>query len=178
MEQGLFARCRSGFEQFLFDSILVLSINRLIDMSDFNLSEIQPYIFILIGLTLLLIAIFKKSSNARLKKSGLKAEGVIYAKGGASKSNSDESLNIQDKITVRFLTNNDEWITADVNQDFASFFTAQYKEGEPVNIYYDPKNPSNFFVDTKQSEPGGKILFIIGGLIFCGVGIFQFFVNT
>src|SRR5690242_19495953 len=101
-------------------------------MADFNLNEIKPYIFILIGLTLLLIRIFKKTSNASLKKSGLKTEGIIYAKGRASKPNSDDSLNIEGKITVRFITNNNEWITADTKQELASFFTGQYKEGEAV----------------------------------------------
>ena len=45
-------------------------------MEDFTLKELQPYIFLLIGLGSVLLAIFKKSDKANLKETGQKAEGV------------------------------------------------------------------------------------------------------
>jgi len=40
----------------------------------------------------------------------------------------------------------------DLRQDFAIYFTNQYKVGDKVSVYYDIKNPENFLVDTKQSS--------------------------
>jgi hypothetical protein len=37
-----------------------------------------------------------------------------------------------DKVTVGFVTKSKEWVTADIEQAFATFFTGQYKPGEKV----------------------------------------------
>lgn len=144
-------------------------------MSDLNFSEVQPLIFILLGVTLLLIAIFKRSSSSNLRTLGNKTEGIVYTTGYSNDPRYDNSSNIKDKITVRFVTNKNEWITGDVKQGFAIYFTKQYKDGQTLDIYYDPERPSNFFVDTKQSETIGRIVFVVVGLIFCVVGLFQLF---
>lgn len=143
-------------------------------MSDFDFSKLQPLIFTLLGVIVLLIAIFKRTKS-NLKTIGLRTEGIVYTLGCSN--NSDDSSNIKDKITVRFVTNKKEWITGNIKQDFAVYFTKQYKEGETVDVYYDPANPSNFYVDTKQSEITGRILFAIIGLIFCAIGLYQLFLK-
>jgi hypothetical protein len=146
-------------------------------MLDINLTELQPYAFVLLGIILLLVAIFKKSGKANLKSSGLKTEGIIHGLGYSNAPNSDTTPNIKDKVTVRFTTNKKEWITVDIDQKFAVYFSNQYKEGQKVDVYYDPENPSDFFVDTKQSETIGRQLFAVVGLAFCVVGAFQLFLR-
>jgi hypothetical protein len=144
-------------------------------MEDFNLKELQPYIFLLIGLASVLLAIFKKSDKATLKETGQKAQGIIYALGQRNNNTSSfmQNSNIKDKVTIRFLTLDKQWITGDLKQEFAVFFTKQYREGDAVEVYYDPKQPSNFFVDTKQSEKTSRILFAGVGIILSAVGLYQ-----
>ena len=144
-------------------------------MLDFDLTDLQPYLLILVGCVLVLVAIFKKETKPELKLTGVKADGIVFAL--ESKSNSGGFLsgtaNMKDKVTIRFVTQKQEWITEDINQDFATFFTKQYKEGEAVEVYYDPNNPSTFFVNTKQSDKLGRLLFAIVGIVFCTAGIYQ-----
>jgi hypothetical protein len=52
-------------------------------------------------------------------------------------------------------------------------FTGQYKEGESVEVHYDPKNPSDFFVYTKQSETLSRVIFALVGLGFSIIGLYQ-----
>jgi hypothetical protein len=144
-------------------------------MDDFTFKEIQPFIFLLIGLGSVLFAIFKKSNKANLKNTGQKAEGIIYALDQSSNSynSNSQNLSIKDKVTVRFLTMDKQWITGDLEQEFAAFFTRQYKEGDTVDLYYDPEEPSNFFVDTRQSEKTSRIIFVAIGIVLGSVGLYQ-----
>jgi hypothetical protein len=144
-------------------------------MEDFNLKELQPYIFLIIGLGSLLLALFKKSDKANLKGTGQKAEGIIYALGQSSNSTRSftRNSNIKDKVTIRFLTSDRQWITGDLKQEFAAFFTNQYKEGDAVEVYYDPKQPSHFFVETKQSERTARIIFAYVGIVLFATGLYQ-----
>ncbi len=41
-------------------------------MEDFNLHALQPYLFLLAGLGIILFSLFKRSKTARLKLSGRK----------------------------------------------------------------------------------------------------------
>jgi hypothetical protein len=139
-------------------------------MPELDFKEFQPYLFIIGGLSLIVIALLKKASKSHLKQSGLKAEGIVFALEG----NGD---NVKDKVTVRFVTEDKEWITGDINQEFASFFTGQYKKGQSVDVYYDPKNPSHFFVDTKQSETISRVVFAVVGLGFSLIGLYQLLIR-
>ena len=144
-------------------------------MPEIDFKEFQPYLFIIAGLVVVLIAMLKKASKSQLKQTGLKAEGIVFALEGKSNNTSSTSynLNIKDKVTVRFVTQNKEWITGDINQEFAAFFTRQYKEGQSVDVYYDPKKPSDFFVDTTQSETVSRVIFAVVGLGFSLIGLYQ-----
>ncbi|HEY0752010.1 MAG TPA: DUF3592 domain-containing protein [Chitinophagaceae bacterium] len=144
-------------------------------MEDFNIKELQPYIFILIGLGSTLLAIFKKSTTGNLKSTGQKTEGIVYALGQNLDTNTSytQNFNIKNKVTVRFLTMDKQWITGDLKQEFAAFFTKQYKEGERVEVYYDPEKPTNFFVDTKQSEKAARIIVATVGIVLVSAGLYQ-----
>ena len=143
-------------------------------MEDFNVTQLIPIILILIGTTCTLFGIFKKSKESALKANGKKAEGIIFSLEASRKNDIDaHARNVQDIVTVRFVTESQEWITAEVKQDFAIFYTKQYKEGDTVQVYYDPKNPKSFYVDLKQSETLSRLFFSVGGLILIGVGLYK-----
>lgn len=144
-------------------------------MPELEFKEIQPFLFAIAGLALIAISIFKKSSRSYLLESGVKAEGIIYKL--ANKPNNPTSWgssdNIMDKVTVRFVTENKEWITEDIKQDFAGFYTGQYEEGQTIDVYYDPQKPSNFYIDTKQSETFSRMVFAFMGLGLLAIGAYQ-----
>ena len=140
-------------------------------MEELNLRELQPYIFLLFGLASILFAVFSKSEKAKLKENGVKAEGIIYALGQSFAG----STNVKNKVTIRFVTSDSQWITGDLDQDFATFFTGQYKEGDAIEVFYDAKDPSTFFVDTKQSEKISRMVFCIIGIALSGYGLYQLF---
>jgi len=148
-------------------------------MLDFDFDTLRPFIFILVGIVLVLIVVLKKSTKSNLKHTGLKTEGVVYALAARANNTSsiNDSVNVKDKVTIRFVTQNKEWITGDIKQEFAAFFSGQYKEGQKVDVYYDPKNPSNFFVDTKQSEILSKIFFAVVGLTLILIGLYKLLDN-
>jgi hypothetical protein len=140
-------------------------------MGDLNFQEFQPYIFLMLGLGIILYTLFKKTRNANLKASGEKVEGIVFELGRTIRSVGGGT--VMNKVTIRFVTKEKEWITADIKQDFANFYSNQYKEGEPVVIFYDKQNPQNFYVDTKQNETKARIFVFLIGFVFLGVGIYQ-----
>ena len=147
-------------------------------MENFNIHDLRPFAFLMTGSIFILLAIFRRSKQAVLKTKGKKAEGIIFSLERSRIQDNDEiSHNIKDKVTVRFLTESQEWITAELKQDYAVFYTNQYKEGDTIQVYYDPQNPSSFFVDTNQSEISSKLLFAVAGLILFGIGLYQLLVS-
>ena len=142
-------------------------------------NEYQPYIFLLIGIALIVYSCFHKSTTGKLKETGIPVEGIIYEQSSGNDSSGmfGNSSNLKNKITVRFVTQDQDqlWITGVMNQDFAGFYTGQYKEGETVKVYYDKDNPTNFYVDTKQSETLGRIVFGLSGLAFIILGLYKLF---
>lgn len=142
------------------------------------LSQYLPYIFFLIGLILVAVSIFYKSEKAKLKQTGLVADGIVYEQENGINisvlpNNSYQSAN--KKTTIRFVTQKEEWITGMIQQDFQMFYTGQYKNGDAVKVYYDPNNPSNFYVDTKQSEGTARFFMAITGLIFIIIGLYKLY---
>lgn len=146
-------------------------------MQSLDFSQYEPMLFVVVGLIALLIPIIKRDSALKLKESGVKAEGIIYKQEIDSRNNSDfeNSSSSMDKVIVRFVTKDSEWITSEIKQPFALFFSGQYKPGDKVDIYYDPKKPTDFHLDTKQSDLAGRILFAIIGLIFFFIGLYKLF---
>ena len=136
---------------------------------------LQAAIFCLIGVACIVIAIFFTSGNKKLKDTGLVADGIIYSlqqKSGLFGSNDFDS-NVKDKITVRFLTKDDVWITEQLKTSFQISFTGQYKEGQPVKVIYNPDKPSEFMIESRQSGKIGRLIFGLIGLVFLIIGVYQ-----
>ena len=74
---------------------------------------------------------------------------------------------------MRFLTKDDVWITAQVKTNFLISFTGQYKAGEHVKVVYNPDIPSEFMIESKQSEIAGRFIIGAAGLAFLIFGIYQ-----
>lgn len=143
------------------------------------MNEYIPYILITIGIVALVFSIFQKSSQKNLKDSGVLVEGIIFNQDfdNSSLSFDNYARHVKDKITIRFVTKNGEWITEDIKQDFGVFYSGQYKNGDKVNVYYNKDNPKKFYVDIKQSELIGKLVFALVGLVLISIGLFQLFIS-
>ncbi|MBG9377278.1 DUF3592 domain-containing protein [Panacibacter sp. DH6] len=144
-------------------------------MQDFDFKQFEPFLFLIIGLVAVIISTIKRNRSISLKDTGERVEGIIYKLEQSGNRNSDleSSSSTMDKITVRFVTKKQEWITSEIKQPFALFFTGQYKPGDKVEVYYDPTDPANFYVDTKQSELVARIVITVVGLIFCLIGLYK-----
>lgn len=143
-------------------------------MESLNLGQYQPYVFLFIGIVAMILALFYKSKFEKLEKTGERCEGIIFKMDYANSFDSDTtSSDTKNKITVRFVTNKKEWITEDLDTDLTISFTGQYKEGEKVAVIYNPENPSEFTIETKQSQTIGKLALFFVGLVFVGVGIYE-----
>ena len=145
-----------------------------------TLNTYLPFIFLSIGSVSIAIAIFFKSSKSILKETGIEVEGIIFKQERNTNfitQIDDSSSSINNRITVRFVTKKQEWITEVIKQDFQLFYTGQYKDGNTIKIFYDESNPSNFFVDTKQSEYIVRIMFSIVGLVFISIGLYKIIFN-
>ena len=145
-----------------------------------TLNTYLPFIFLGIGSVSIAIAIFFKSSKSILKETGIEVEGIIFKQERNTNfitQIDDSSSSINNRITVRFVTKKQEWITEVIKQDFQLFYTSQYKDGNTIKIFYDESNPSNFFVDTKQSEYIVRIMFSIVGLVFISIGLYKIIFN-
>ena len=149
-------------------------------MNENLFSEYQPYIFLAVGLIVLAVSLLFESKKSRLKETGIAVDGIVFSQESANTtigSSTGSYTSVKDKVRVRFVTKNEEWITGVIEQDIQFFYTGQYKDGDTVQVYYDKDNPSNFYVDTKQSEIIGRL--IIGGIgtIFTLIGLYQLFVS-
>ena len=143
-------------------------------MGSLNLDQYQPYLFLFIGFIAMITPLFYKSKTENLEKTGERCEGIIFKLDYSNSFGSDTiSSTTKDKITVRFVTNKKEWITEDLNTDFMISYTGQYKEGEKVAVIYNPENPSEFTIETKQSQTIGKLVIFFVGLVFAGAGIYE-----
>jgi hypothetical protein len=134
------------------------------------LAMFTPYILPAIGITLILYSIFKKSTEEKLKWKGVYTEGIMF-----SQSGSYDFSNAPDKITVRFTTQKMEWITTIAKNDFATFYTGQYKTGDHVKVLYNSDNPSECVIVTKQSEKTVRIILICLGFALCIIGLIKLF---
>ncbi len=145
-------------------------------MESLNFTPFLPYILIIVGLLIICIAVFSKSSGKRLAATGENCEGIIFKLGYKEGNNFNRSDSItKDKITVRFVTKKQEWVTEDLNTDFMITWIGQFKEGQKVQVIYDPNNPSDFTISNKQYPRTVKSVFFVAGLIFVAVGVYKFF---
>ena len=141
-------------------------------MGQYITIEYVSYILIVVGLIVLGISMFYESSKSKLKRTGILVDGIIFEQ---TRESTFENSNVKDKISIRFLTQEKEWITALIQQDFQLFYTGQYKDRETVKVYYDRENPYNFYVDTKQFELLARVLVGTIGLCILLVGLYKLY---
>lgn len=140
---------------------------------------LQAGILLLLGLAFITISLYTTSAYKKLHKSGRSAEGIIFKleSGDTFTGTSDFSGNAKNIITVRFLTSESLWITGQVKSQFLISYTGQYKEGEKVQVKYNPDQPAEFILETRQSETTGRIIVFAAGLIMMASGIYQWLSN-
>ena len=144
-------------------------------MESLHLGQYQPYIILVLGIILIVVALFYQSKTKLLETTGERCEGIIFQLDYGNSLSSDGTSSLKDKITVRFVTKNKEWITQNLHSDFMISYTGQYKEGNKVVVIYNPENPSEFMVETKQSPTTARLVFIFIGLLFVGMGVYEIF---
>src|SRR5690606_10538750 len=138
------------------------------------MNDLIPYLYIFIGLVVLVLPFLQSTNNkSLLMNTGVHAEGIIFRldgmQGGHPTNFGLHNANVQ----VRFVTKSMEWITGPLRQDFQISFSGQYKEGDKVDIYYNPSKPNDFFVDSKQNPMAGKLIFIVVGLVIIAIGLWK-----
>lgn len=138
-----------------------------------NFADYQPYLMMIGGLFFVWFALTRKNGNRDLKKDGILVEGIIFKNTHRSDSNDRSFSKYSEEITVRFVTETKEWITAPVTQDFFVSGSGKHKEGKRIMIYYDPKNPQRFYIDQNLPSYLGRAVFVIIGLFFIAGGLFK-----
>src|ERR1700733_12908588 len=130
-------------------------------MGSLNLEHFHPYLLIIIGIISIIASLLRKSKPDNLEKIGERCEGIIFKLGYKNTSGSplNDSM-VKNKITVRFVTGKLQWITEDLNTDYLIAYTGQYKEGDKVVVIYNPDKPTEFTIETKQSQTFGSLVFI------------------
>lgn len=96
----------------------------------------------------------------RLRRTGIKVQGTIFEFGETDPDGNRYPV-------IRFLTQNDEWITGKPKYNIATNFQ---KIGEKVSIIYDPSNP-NYFVNDSAMYVFTNVALGIGGLCMLRGGI-------
>jgi hypothetical protein len=118
----------------------------------------EVIIALIVGLVLILTAIFSIQTKKALNNKGIKTEGVVFD------IIDSQSLSLKFKIPViRFLDLNKKWITEEAKLGTAIF---QYKVGDKVIVAYEKENPKNFVIQDAKSNTIIYILLIAGILIF------------
>lgn len=135
-----------------------------ISFDEFIPDKYKPYYLFAGGIILIYGALFFKSKKNGLVEAGVETEGIVFSQDGV--------LDISRSTTVRFVTENMEWITGKIDQDFQLSYISQYKNGDKVKVYYDKNNPYDFYITTKQNHQKGRIWIAIVGLAVIGFGMY------
>jgi len=76
-------------------------------MDSFNFTLFLPYISVIVGIGIIVVAALSKSGTERLAKTGERCDGIIFKLGYKDDNASNRTDSItKDKITVRFVTKN------------------------------------------------------------------------
>ena len=112
------------------------------------------------GLAILLIGIYRYGQRVQLLKTGVRVGGFVFQVINNGNGNYYYPV-------VRFVTNSNDTVTEKYKVTANQW---SYKEGQNVQIIYDPLNPGHFIVDDglgKTVGPG----FIWGGITLIVVSI-------
>ena len=134
-----------------------------------DFTQYLPYALLTFGLIAIVKSCFHVSNKSNLKETGIPVDGIVFTQ------SADSVDDVNKKVVIRFVTKNQEWITEPIKQDFQIFYTGQYKDGDHVNVFYNPAAPTEFYVDTKQSELIPRILGGLLGICLILVGLYQIF---
>lgn len=138
-----------------------------IDLSDAN------YIEIVVGLIGVALIVAGNGISAKRKKIiavGIKVEGVVFALEEETSSISNNRRILYSPI-IRFVTADKEWVTEKYMFSVSSKHTVinpSYKEGDKVNVIYDPKNIKDFVIDDFNAKATGPVCVVIGTLAIIG----------
>lgn len=99
-------------------------------------------------------------------KSGKKAEGVVFERKESGRFSDHQGY----EPVIRFVTEDKTWITGTALFTITSSFI---KQGQKINVLYDPKDPQRFMVDIPWIPWVMKAIFA-GLLLVLGYGIFRF----
>ncbi|MFT3749511.1 MAG: DUF3592 domain-containing protein [Agriterribacter sp.] len=139
-------------------------------------AEYYPWFFLIAGIAFISFSILWESKKSKLRQTGIHAKGIVLEQQFENKFRWSDSDNYQpekNKITIRFLTENKDWITGTITQGFQLFYKGQYKDGAKIDVYYDRNNPSNFYADSKQTETTGRLVFGAIGVLLTLAGLYR-----
>ena len=93
---------------------------------------------------------------------GKKASAIIF------RNNLDHGMYFP---VVRFLTDEEEWITQQLNVGFKP----PKREGTKLEVIYDPNDPTQVEIDSSFYLQTLPVVFMIGGIIMMILGFLQLF---
>lgn len=139
-----------------------------------DLQALTPYILIALGCLTIVIPFVKKFPAQMPPPSWLHSDGIVFQL-GYKDENAAQSMDTitKNKITIRFLTQKQEWITEDLNTDGMILYMGQFKTGQAVDVVYNPDNPVEFTIVTNQSPTMQKLFWVLAGAVCLGVGVYQ-----
>ncbi|QEM03874.1 DUF3592 domain-containing protein [Mucilaginibacter rubeus] len=117
-------------------------------------------IFSLIGATL-------NDRRKRLVKEGVQVEGTVISIERERSSKNSMTLNYP---VVSYRTLQNELMTKKYNIGISS--GSSYKEGDSVNVIYDPKDTSSFMLNDASSKIIPRVFILIGLVLIIGAVIF------
>jgi hypothetical protein len=112
---------------------------------------------IVIGIIVIIGAIFFMRKGKKLREEGIEAEGVVFDTEQSTINNSSISNPI-----IRFTTEKNEWITAKSN---TGVIPRMYKKGDKVIVIYQKENPSYFVIKDNTTKAIPYILIIIAFVV-------------
>ncbi len=131
-------------------------------------------VFIILGIVLIVTSFVRQDYHKELLKSGIRTQGIIFDQSAATERGLSTNTLLNTDTIVRFTTEEKTWVTGAISQDFATFFTGQYRVGQKVEVFYDPLDPSRFYVKTRQSSFAGRVLMFVVGVVFLLLGLYQY----
>ncbi len=122
--------------------------------------EIRDLTIAVIGIILAVLGHVSRQKTQKLKKVGIKAEGIVF-----SQEPEEEfmiSFSTQNTFStsyypiIRFVTAEKEWVTQKYN--VSSF--PSYKEGDKVTVIYNPENITEFMLDDWSTQAVGYLFWL------------------
>ena len=130
--------------------------------------EIQMIVFLAIGLFFLFAYYGISQKLKKLNETGVKAEGVIFEVEWDHNTKGNYKYSTETVYpVVRFVTKDGTWITKKSSQG-----GVMIKQGQTVQIVYNPENPEEFMITSGQFK-WYSYIFLVVGLIGITIGIYK-----